>query len=115
MVVSNDQRGSIASQGQLHDFARVDAGSVDGSSKELFESDNSVAIVEQEAGKHFVRIIAQPRLQKVASLIRAAQGLATLQSFPKMPPTHFKNSLQLGIFCWTQALMSSELLQICFE
>lgn len=54
MVVGNDQGLGVMFESGLDDFAWVDGGAVDGSSKEVFDSNQSVLRIEKQDGEDFV-------------------------------------------------------------
>ena len=64
MVVGEDHRGRVVIRACAHDFARMDAGAVDGAAEHLLEGDQPVAVVEVQAAEHLVRPVAQLRDQE---------------------------------------------------
>ena len=66
MVVREDERGGVVLQRLAHDFARMNAGAVDGAAEHLFEVDEPVAVVEVQAAEHLVGPVAQLRGEELA-------------------------------------------------
>ncbi|MNP32050.1 hypothetical protein D3C76_1252070 [compost metagenome] len=73
VVMGEDQRRRVVRQGALDHLARVDAGAVDGAVEQHLEGQHPVPAVEEQAGEHLVRLVAQARLEVVAHRLRAFQ------------------------------------------
>ena len=56
VVVREDHGGGIVREAAPHYFARVHAGAVDRAAEQLLERDHAVAVVEEHAREHFVRV-----------------------------------------------------------
>ena len=70
MVVGQDDGRCIARQGLFDDFARVNAGPVDGAAEQLVKGDEPVTVVQVQAAEHLVGSVAQLRDQKLPRRLR---------------------------------------------
>src|SRR5713226_4625951 len=95
MVVSDDHRRRIALQGQLDDFARMHARTVDGAAKQLFVLDQAVTLIEIQATEHFMFEVAQLRAEKIAGCTGTRQRRARSERLGELPPGDFDRGLQL--------------------
>jgi hypothetical protein len=110
IVGEYDGRGTMTER-LSNDLARVHAGTVDCAAKELIESRQTVAVVEIETAKYFVRAISQSRHEKIA---RGAWTRETWRGFELllvMPPGDLERRLQLCVACTTQPASAEELLR----
>src|SRR5688500_3190921 len=74
VVVREDERRGVVLQRLAHDLARMNAGTVDGAAKHLFEMNEPVAVVEMQATEHFVGPIAQLSGEELACGRRGIHG-----------------------------------------
>ncbi|MNJ78399.1 hypothetical protein D3C77_761440 [compost metagenome] len=68
--------------------------------------------VEKQATEHFVRLVAQLRLEVVAHRLRAFQRRVAAQTLRQMPARHLQHGLQLRVLGRPQAQMGAEAGQI---
>ncbi|MNN01249.1 hypothetical protein D3C81_1138600 [compost metagenome] len=72
------------------------------------EGQHAVAGVEEQAGEHLVRLVAQARLEVVAHRLRAFQRGVLAQLLGQVAPGHFQHRLQLGELGGAEAEMATE-------
>mgnify|MGYP007027655551 CR=1 FL=1 len=73
MVVGEDDSGGVMFEGCFDDFAWVDTASVDGDAEQFFVLDNTVSVVQEEAGEDFVRFVGEFELDVVFRVLRTTK------------------------------------------
>ena len=73
VIVRDDDGGGVVQQALADDFARVDARAIDSAPKDLLESEQPVAIVQEQAAKDLIVPIPQLREQEAAGRLRGGQ------------------------------------------
>ena len=71
--MGEDNRGRVQFQAAFHHFTRVDAGAINGPGKQDFAVDDTVPVVQEQAGEHFMWIAAQPGFDVGLGLVGIAQ------------------------------------------
>ncbi|MNZ81345.1 hypothetical protein D3C78_1000080 [compost metagenome] len=74
-----------------------------------------MAGVEEQAGEHLVRLVAQARLEVVAHRLRAFQRRVALDPRGQVAAAHLQHRLQLGVLGRPQAQMGAEARQFGFQ
>ena len=78
-----DDGGRVVLQRALHDLARIDRRAVDRAAKQLLVADQPMPRVEEQAAKHLVRQVEQPRLEEAGRIERCREGAARIQRAPR--------------------------------
>jgi hypothetical protein len=73
--------------------------------KKLFEGDDTVPGVEEQAGKYFMGLIAKSRFQVLLGHIRAVQRVPPHQHFLEVAPGKLQYGHELGCFCRPQPVL----------
>ena len=97
MVVREDHRGGVVRQATPHDFARMHAGAVDRAAEQFLEGDHAMAVVEEQAGEHLVRIARARRdLQVVGAAPGSVSASAVSQFGVEIAPAEFERGVRAG-------------------
>ena len=107
--MGQDDRGGIVVERPFDDFSRMDAGTIDGAEKQLFELYDAMASIEKQTGKHLVWVVAQFGAEKAARFSRVGERVVTAQTFIEMSAAHFKRGLKLCILGRSQTFAVTEL------
>ena len=75
VIVGKYDRGGVDREGLFDDFPWINARAVNGSTKQLFEMDNTVPVVEIQAAEQLMRQISEPGGQKCFGIGGAADCL----------------------------------------
>ena len=110
MVMSGDQGCGPVSQGLLGDYARVHGGAVNGSVKQLFVRDDTMARVQEQAGEHLVRKVAQHGLEIAPRGRRAFERAAPLKLYGQVAFLQFEDGQEFAGLGGPQAGLVFELL-----
>jgi len=70
MWMGTKYRGGILGQRQLHDFAGMDTGAINGSTEKLHEFNQAMSSVKQQDAKDFMLEAPKPETQKVLDQLR---------------------------------------------
>ena len=91
--MSQNDGGGIVMQGAAYHFPWMHAGTVDGATKQLLKIDYPVAVIQKQAGKHFVREVPQATGKEFAGGLRVLQHVSTVQLFLQMAACHLQYRL----------------------
>ncbi len=82
------------------------------SAEQLFVPDQTVTVVQEQAGEHLVRIAVQARLQIGAGGLGAVQDVPCAQLFAQVTAAHLKHRLQLGVLRLPEPFAPAEALLV---
>ncbi len=110
----NDSRG-VVEKHPPHHLPRMDAGPVDSAAEQLLEADDTMTVVQEQAGEHLAGVRPQPCLQKIAGTIGAVQHRLTFQGGFQVAPAQFQRRLELHVLGLAQAAAATQRAALRFQ
>ncbi|AHF05655.1 hypothetical protein MARPU_16065 [Marichromatium purpuratum 984] len=106
--MGEDHRRGIGLEHPSHHLARVHAGAVDGTAKQLLVADHPVAGVEEETGEDLVRRAVETQLEIVAGALHVAERVLAADTAEQIATAEFEHRLELRVLGRTQPLAGAE-------